>query len=472
MKIKDDKAKQFKLNKFTLSPVAIIAISFFLVIFIGSIFLILPISHNPGANVTYLDALFTSTSCTCVTGLVSVREGVADSFSIFGKVVMAILIQLGGLGVTTLAVIFFMIASRKLTFSEQSLIKESWNLNNLRGIKKIFFLVLLVSFSFEIFGACLSFLDFYFVHKYDMATSWGYAFFHSISSFNNAGFDIIGNSSLIEFENDIFLNLITSFLIIAGGLGFFVNIDIIKKKFHFKKFTLHTKIVLLYTLILIILGTLSIYLIELTNQVTEVSFMGSFFMSVSTRTAGFTMYNLGTFNDATIIIMCILMFIGASPGGTGGGIKTTTFALLLSYLRGVITGKRPYAFRRSINKDLIRRALLIIILGFSFFVIGFTLICVFEGNYNFIDLTTGEKLITYREGATRYNAIDFGFEAMSAFGTVGLSTGITSYLTPVSQVILIVLMYIGRIGPLTISTAFKGKNTVTYHYAEEDVSIG
>ena len=206
MKANDDKIKQFKLNRFTLSPVAIIAISFFLVIFIGSIFLILPISHNPGAKVKYLDALFTSTSCTCVTGLVSVRTGIADSFSIFGRVVMAILIQLGGLGVTTLAVIFFMIASRKLTFSEQSLIKESWNLNNLRGIKKIFFLVLLVSFSFEIFGACLSFLDFYFIHKYDMATSWGYAFFHSISSFNNAGFDIIGNSSLIEFENDIYLN--------------------------------------------------------------------------------------------------------------------------------------------------------------------------------------------------------------------------------------------------------------------------
>lgn len=472
MKIKSKELKPYKLHKFTLSPIAVIVISFLVVIFIGSIFLILPISHNPGAEVSYLDALFTSTSCTCVTGLASVKAGIADSFSIFGRVVMAILIQLGGLGVTTLAVIFFLIASRKLTFSEQSLIKESWNLKNLSGIKKIFLLVLLVSFSFETFGAILSFLDFYYIHKFDMATSWGYAVFHSISSFNNAGFDILGTNSLIDYENDIFLNLITAFLIIAGGLGFFVNIDIIKKKFHFKKFTLHTKIVLLYSALLVILGTLSIYLIELTNEVTKVSFMGSFFMSVSTRTAGFTMYNLGTFNDATIIIMCILMFIGASPGGTGGGIKTTTFALLLAYLRGVITAKRPYAFRRSLNKDLIRRALLIIILGFSFFVIGFTLICVFEGNYNYIDYSTGEKLIIYRDGATRYNAIDFGFEAMSAFGTVGLSTGITPYLAPASKVILIFLMYVGRIGPLTISTAFRGKNTATYHYAEEDVSIG
>ncbi len=472
MKIKSKEPKQFRLHKFTLSPIAIIVISFLAVILIGSILLILPIAHKPGATVTYLDALFTSTSCTCVTGLVSVKSGIADSFSIFGRVTMAILIQLGGLGVTTLAVIFFLIASRKLTFGEQSLIKESWNLKNLSGIKKIFFLVLLVSFSFETFGAILSFLDFYYIHNFDMSTAWGYAFFHSVSSFNNAGFDILGNNSLISYENDIFLNLITSFLIIAGGLGFFVNIDIIKKKLHFKKFTLHTKIVLLYTAILVVFGTLSIYLIELTNEVTQVSFMGSFFMSVSTRTAGFTMYNLGTFNDATIIIMCILMFIGASPGGTGGGIKTTTFALLLAYLRGVITAKRPYAFRRSINKDLIRRALLIIILGFSFFVIGFTLICVFEGNYNYIDYSTGEKLIIYKDGATRYNAIDFGFEAMSAFGTVGLSTGITPYLAPASKIILIFLMYVGRIGPLTISTAFRGKNTATYHYAEEDVSIG
>lgn len=459
-------------RRHSLRPVAVISLSFLSVILIGSFFLALPISHMPGAKVTYLDALFTSTSCTCVTGLVNVRAGVADSFSLFGRIIMAILIQLGGLGVTTIAVIIFLVASRKLTFAEQSLIKESWNLGSLKGIKKIFLLVLLTSFSFEFVGAILSFFDFYFIQGYEMATSWGYAIFHAISAFNNAGFDIISKDSLIPFESDIYLNLVTSFLIIAGGLGFLVNIDIIKKKFNFKKFSLHTKIAVFYSAFLILFGTLSIYLIELGNTSTRVSFMGSYFMSVSTRTAGFTMYNLGTFNDATIIIMCFLMFIGASPGGTGGGIKTTTFALLLAYLRGVTTGKRPYAFRRSINKDLIRRALLIIILGFSFFVVGFTLICVFEGNYNSIDLATGDKLITYRPGATRYNALDFGFEAMSAFGTVGLSTGITSYLSQGSQIVLIFLMYVGRIGPLTISTSFKGKNTAKYHFAEEDVSIG
>ncbi len=462
---------EYKPHRFTLRPVAIIAFSFLLVIFLGSLFLFLPRAHNDGHNISYLDAFFTATSATCVTGLVSIPAGVADTFSMFGKVIIAILIQLGGLGVTTLAVIFFMIASRKLTFSEQSLIKESWNLNNLKSIKTIFFQVLIVSFSFELFGAILSFFDFYYVQHFDLASSWGYAFFHSISAFNNAGFDLFGTDSLIKFEPDVYLNLVTAFLIISGGLGFIVTIDIIKKKFHFKKFTLHTKIVLCYTLFLIVFGTLAIYLIELANNLTNVSFMGAFFMSVSTRTAGFTLYQLNQFSDATIIVMCILMFIGASPGGTGGGIKTTTFALLISYLRGVVTGKRPYAFKRSVNKDLIRRALLIIILGFLFFLFGFTIMSIIEGGYNYITLD-GIKTIEYQEGAIAYNAVDFGFECMSAFGTVGLSTGITPYLEDGSQVILIILMYVGRIGPLTISTAFKGKNTILYHYAQEDVSIG
>lgn len=469
-KFLERQTKEFKPRRFTIRPVAIIALSFLLVVFIGSIFLVLPIAHNEGANVTYLDALFTSTSCTCVTGLVSIEEGAGASFSLFGRIILAILIQLGGLGVTTLAVMFFLIASRKLTFSEQSLIKENWNLNSLRGIKSIFFQVLLVSFGFEIVGAIFVFFDFYFIQNMEMAESWGYAIFHSISAFNNAGFDLFGTTSLINYENDVYLNIVTSFLIIAGGLGFFVHLDIFKRRYHFKKFSLHTKIVVIYSLALVVVGTLAIYLIELTNEVSNLSFMGAYFMSVSTRTAGFTLYDLGKFNDATILIMCMLMFIGASPGGTGGGIKTTTFAILLAYLRGVITGRRPCAFRRSINKDLIRRALLIIILGFMFFLVGFTVLCIVEGNYNYI--LNGEKLIEYQPGALRYNAVDFGFECMSAFATVGLSTGITPYLEPGCQVVLILLMYVGRIGPLTISTAFKGKNTIMYHFAEEDVSIG
>lgn len=469
-KLIEREKKEFKPRRFTIRPVAVIAFSFLLVIFLGSIFLILPYAHNEGANVTYLDALFTSTSSTCVTGLVSLEEGIGASFSLFGRIIIAILVQLGGLGVTTLAVIFFLIASRKLTFSEQSLIKENWNLNNLRGVKSIFFQVLLVSFGFEIIGAILTFFDFYYIHNMPMQEAWGYSIFHSISAFNNAGFDLFGTTSLINFEDDIYLNLVTSFLIIAGGLGFFVHLDIFKRRYHFKKFSLHTKIVLVYSLFFIVVGTLSIYLIELTNEVSDLSFMGAYFMSVSTRTAGYTMYDLGKFNDATILIMCVLMFIGASPGGTGGGIKTTTFAILMAYLRGVITGRRPCAFRRSINKDLIRRALLIIILGFMVFLFGFTILCIVEGNYNYI--LNGEKLVEYQPGALRYNAADFGFECMSAYATVGLTTGITPYLEPGCQVVLILLMYIGRIGPLTISTAFKGKNTIMYHYAEEDVSIG
>lgn len=456
-------------KKIKLKPIAIIALSFLGVIFVGACLLMLPGAHNEGHSLSFFDALFISTSCTCVTGLVPISEGVGALFNVYGRAIMAILIQLGGLGVTTIAVFVFMITSRKFSYTKQSLIKESWNLDSYKGVKRIFGEVLMVTFSIELIGSILLFLVFYFRYQFGLNESIGYAVFTSISAFNNAGFDLFGTTSLINFESDIALNFILSFLIIAGGLGFVVIIDMFNKKFNFKRFRLHTKIALTYSLFLIVTGTLLIYLTELYN-VSNTSFMGAFFMSVSTRTAGFTMYDLSKYRDVTILIMIIFMFIGASPGGTGGGVKTTTFALLFCYLRSIVTDREPHAFRRGLNRALIRKALLIILLGLMFFLLGVFIICLCEMDYNYIK--DGVKYKDYVEGASDFNTVDYAFEAMSAFATVGLSTGFTPYFSVGSKTVLIFLMYVGRLGPLTISTVFKSKNTQNYRYAEEHIAIG
>lgn len=466
-------------KKYSLSPSLIIASSFLIVILIGSVLLYLPISTN--TQISYIDALFTSVSATCVTGLYSLTIPPGNVFNLFGRSVLAILMNIGGLGVTTFAIVFFIVLNKKLNMSNQTLIKENWNLKNLSSIRQIFLQVLFISFGFEIVGAFLISLDFILIQHMEVDEAIGYAIFQSISAFNNGGFECMQDNfnNLIVFEDDLYLNLITSFLIISGGIGYFVIIDVIVKKFKFTKFSLHTKVAITYSLFLLVLGTLFIYFDEFNNinNVTEltpygVTFKGTFFMSVSSRTAGFTMYNLANFKDLTLLFLMTLMFIGASPGSSGGGIKTTTFALLIAYLRSVITGRRPHLFKRSIDDELIKKALLIILLGASFFIIGLCFISGFETNYNYVNTVTGEKSFYYVEGYLRFSTLDYAFDTMSAFSTVGLSTGITPYFSTGSKIVLILLMYIGRVGPLSISTLFKSNKSETWHYGYENISIG
>ena len=461
------------------NPVAIICFSFLLVIFLGSALLSLPIAIQPGVEVAYIDNLFTAVSCTCVTGLSSVTLGPGSTYTYFGRAVMGVLIELGGLGVTTLAVLFYMIFSHKLGFTSQNLIKENWNLRSLKSIRIIFLQVLLVSFSFIAFGTIIMFLDLSFLHNYNYLEAFGYGLFHAVSAFNNAGFDIFENNTtnLVMFNNDLLLNFTTAFLIISGGIGYFVIIECLKKKFKFPKFSLHAKIVLTYSLALIIIGTLLIYLLELGNpndfaptQPDGVTIFGAFFMSVSARTAGFTFYDLSLFKEVTLLFITCLMFIGARPGSAGGGIKTTTFALALAYLRGLFTNRHPYLFKRAIPYRLVRRALIIIILGFTFFLLGLLTICFLESDANY--LLDGQRYFEYVEGAKRFSLVDYTFEAMSAFGTVGLSTGFTPYYTLGSKIVLIVLMYVGRVGPLSISTTFRKQARETFRFPEEEVPVG
>lgn len=457
-------------KKFEIRPIAFICLAFLLVIFIGSLLLWAPFSLNEGVSVDYIDALFTSTSATCVTGLVSLPNGsVADTYNIFGRFVVAALIQIGGLGAATLAMSFILIISNSLTMNQQTLIKESWNISSFKGLKRIFYLNFLITFIAEFAGAILIFFDLYFLHGdviKGVDDAFGHAFFLSVSAFNNAGFDIFGNTSLISFSNDVFLNLIISLLIIFGGLGYLVIIDVVSKKCNFKKLNLHSKVVISMTLFLIVVGTLTIYLSENmahfinNSEPAGMTLLESYFLSVSTRTAGFTTYNLYDARIASILLMNILMFIGASPGGTGGGIKTTTAFALFMRIRSGFDGKHPHAFKRSIAKDTIQKAFTLFFLSTLFLSFFILLIFCFEGG-------------SIEGNGMTFDSLDYVFDAFSAFATVGLSVGVTPFFSLGSKICLILLMFIGRIGPMSISLSlFKYKKNINWKYVDEELPIG
>jgi len=452
------------------NPFLVIALSFLIMIIVGGTLLYMPFSLNNGIKVSYVDSIFTATTSLCVTGLISVKQGIADTYSVTGKLIIMLLIQIGGLGVTTFASIFFLLFMKKMDITHQNLIKESWSLTSYKEIRKVFYRIIILTFSIEFVGGILSTLIFYFGYNMNFVDAIFTGFFHSVSSFNNAGIDIIGTTSLINFNTDWLLLALTSVLIILGGLGYLVIIETFAKKFKFKRFSLHTKIVLTYTASLLIVGTLLIYLSELANSTTDINLLNSGFLSVSSRTAGFTSVNLSELGASTLLIIGILMFIGASSGSTGGGVKTTTFALFLVYFRSIITNKTPAIFKRTVSGSLIRRAMIIILLGITFFVTGFLLVCLFENNMIFI--LDGNRIPEYVEGSLIYNGVDYAFECMSAFGTVGLSTGITPYLSIGSKITLVALMYIGRVGPFTLSTMFRSKKTPLYRYVSEDCNVG
>ena len=273
----------------------------------------------------------------------------------------------------------------------------------------------------------------------------GISIFHSIAAFNNSGFDILGGlQNLIPYQNNLLLNLTTAGLIIFGGLGFLVILDILKKR-SFRALALHSKVVIVMSAVLILLGTL---LLKATENVT---WLGAFFQSVSARTAGFSTYPIGSFTDAGLFVLILLMFVGASPGSTGGGIKTTTLFALLQATRSAATGRMPTAFRRTVAGEVVQKAFIVTLLS-AFVVCGGTFIlCLLEPDLTFLQLL---------------------FEATSAFGTVGLSTGITPQLQPASKLIVILIMYTGRIGPLTVASLWAFRTEQHVWYSEETITIG
>ena len=434
-----------------LSPARIIALGFATVILLGSLLLILPCSIREGVTLNYIDALYTSTSAVCVTGLIAVDPG--STFTPLGQFFLAALIQIGGLGVTSVGAGIILAMGGKIKIKGRSLIREASNLDSGKGairfIKSVFFTTL----AFELVGALLSFIVF--VQDFPPLKAAGISIFHSIAAFNNSGFDILGLSgevhnsiNLIPYQSNLLLNLVTCGLIFFGGIGFLVIREAMEKRFRWKKFSMHSKIVISTSAVLIIIGTLLVKLTE------NVSWLGALFFSVSARTAGFSTYSLSTFSNAGLLIIAVLMFIGASPGSTGGGIKTSTFFSLLQGVKAAATNKSEKAFKYTIPKGTFRKAAVITMMA---------LVIVFTGTYLLLIMESGNPDISF---------IDALFEMTSAFGTVGLSTGITTSLGIGSKLLSILVMYIGRLGPLTIATLWYFTKGERAEYPNGNIAIG
>ncbi|MBP1757069.1 MAG: H(+)-transporting ATPase [Firmicutes bacterium] len=424
-----------------MNPGRFIALGFATVILLGAFILFLPFTHRTGVDVAFIDALFTSTSAVCVTGLNVVDT--YDTYNVFGQIVVAVLIQIGGLGVTSVGVGFMLLARRKVDFKDRILVKEALNLNSMKGVVKLIKSILLMTLCFESIGAILSFIVF--SQSFPMSRAIGASLFHAVSSFNNAGFDVLGNfKGLVDYQSNVLLNFTTCGLIIFGGLGFVVIKEIIYKH-SFKKYSLHSKVVITMTLFLLVIGTILLKFTE------NISWLGAFFFSTSARTAGFATYGVGGFTNAGLFILIILMFIGASPGSTGGGIKTTTAFTLFRSAFGVSANRPCGAFKRKLPGEVVMKAFLLAFLAMILVCFSTLLLCVFEPEYTFMQLL---------------------FEVVSGFGTVGLSTGITPDLNPISEFIIIITMFIGRVGPLTIASLWSVRPMTNVSYSEEAITIG
>ena len=422
-------------------PGRLIALGFALVILAGALILKLPVSVWPDAEVSFVDALFTSTSAVCVTGLIAID--VADHFTPFGQAVVAVLIQIGGLGVTSVGVGLILAAGKRVGIRGRMLAKEALNVDSFSGIIRLVRAVLLMTLFFETAGAVLSFLVF--IQDYPLPHALGISVFHCIAAFNNSGFDILGGlRNLIPYQNNVLLNLTTCGLIIFGGIGFLVILDVMKQR-RFKKLTLHSKVVITTSLVLIVSGTLFLKATE------NISWLGAFFQSVSARTAGFSTYPIGEFTNARLFVLCILMFIGASPGSTGGGIKTSTFFVVIQNVRSIFVKRPLSSFRRSISQENLSKAYIVTILSLGVVCLATFLMCILEPGCTFIQLL---------------------FEVVSAFGTVGLSTGITPGLSDAGKLVIILVMYTGRIGAFTLLSMWIDHPEPNARYTQEPVTIG
>ncbi len=436
-----------------LTPGRMIALGFAGAILLGSVLLMLPCSVKISGSVNYIDALYTSTSAVCVTGLLAIDPGTA--FTPLGQFFLGLLIQIGGLGVTTIGAGMILMMGKRINLKGRNVIREAGNLDNGKGVVRFLRNVLFMTLTIEIIGALLTFIVF--IGDMPLAEAIGKSLFHSVASFNNSGFDILGhsgemysNNNLFAYHDNVFLNLVTTALIILGGIGFLVIREAIDHKWHLKKYSMHARVVITVSAVLILAGTL---LIKLTEGESE-SWLGAYFHSVSTRTAGFSTTNIGSYTDAGLLVMTVLMFIGASPGSTGGGIKTSTFFVLMTGARSAATNTSEKAFKYSIPKDAFKKAAVITTMGLL------------------IVLTATFLLLVFEADNTNVGFADALFEMTSAFGTVGLSTGITSELTVQSKLLSIVIMYIGRLGPLTIATLWYFNKGERAEYPEGNIAIG
>jgi trk system potassium uptake protein len=445
-----------RLNPFTtpkVSPAKILVGGFALLILTGALLLTLPVSAQSG-RLSFLDALFTATSAVCVTGLVVVDTG--TYFTRFGQTVIMLLIQIGGLGIMTAATTFFILLGKKITLRERLVIQEALNQISMQGLVKLVSSILLLTLAVEAVGMLL--LSIRFIPVYGFGTGLYYALFHAISAFCNAGFDLIGGfRSLTPFARDPLVPGAIAIMFILGGLGFTVLLEIHQRR-RFARLTLHSKMVLCISALLLSLGTLTVLALEFNNPETlgQFGFFGkifnAFFTAATPRTAGFNTVPTDSLSQTTLFFLMLLMYIGASPASTGGGIKTTTFGTIVATVVSTVRGNDDVQlFKRRIPTEILSRALTIAVLAF---LLVFTVT---------MALTLTEKK----------PFLDMFFEAMSAFGTVGLSTGVTPELSPLGRVLIIITMFAGRLGPLTLVFAFaRYKRKDAVHYTPERILIG
>ncbi len=434
------------------SPPLILTLGFFILISIGALILSTPFVTRSGNPTNPIDALFVAASASCVTGLTPVNT--AEHWNTLGQVVIITLIQIGGLGIMTLASIIPLILRKKIGIKTRLILKEQLNIGSMEGVIRLFKYVLGFTLVVESLGAL--FLAIRFVPTYGLGKGIWFSIFHSISAFCNAGFDILGDS-IYPLRGDYLVNITIMCLIIIGGLGFMVTSEIYYKR-HFKNISTHSKLVLLTNAGLILVGALGFFVLEslksgvLSNETIGDGVLISFFQSVSARTAGFYSVDLSQINDSTAILLISLMFIGGSPGSTAGGIKTTTFAVLLLAVISVVKNeKEPIVFKRRISDDTIKKALSIFVISLSIVIFVSFVIAAIE-DFAFIDIL---------------------YETASALGTVGATLGITDKLSAVSKVLITLCMYLGRIGPITMALSFGLKSDVRLiRYPEGFISIG
>ena len=445
------------------SPARISICGFAILICIGTALLMLPEASTTSHGTTFVDALFTATSAACVTGLTVLDTG--HAFSLFGQTIILLLIQTGGLGIMTISTFVILMAGKRPSLVGKIVVQDTLTGGGERDLQSTLRDMVIFTFVIEGLGAAMMFLRF--LPAYGTGQAIYLSIFHSVSAFCNAGFSLFSHG-LEGYSTDWLINIVICLLIISGGIGFLVMSELKQKRPHnlrtLSQLSLHSKLVISTTLILIISTSIMITTMEWHNTLRSLSipdrFLAGFFHAVTARTAGFNTIPVGNFTNVTLFILILLMFIGASPGSCGGGIKTTTFATLIilgsSKLKGL---EKPEVFYRTISQESVNKAISLVMTSMLVIIVGTMLMLITERGNIPVPLSRGHFLKLL-------------FEVVSAFGTVGLSTGITADLTTAGKLILTVIMFIGRLGPLVIVMAISRSIAPRYQYAEENVMVG
>ena len=444
--------RQIGLSRLVLHPTQVLALGFLGVILLGTLALMLPVATVDNQGLHWLDALFTATSAVCVTGLVVVDTG--SMLTRVGQMIILVLVQIGGLGFMSLAAMIAVLLGKRITINNRVILKESLNHLSLQGIVQLVRYIVFLTLGIELIGALV--LAWSFGPHMPFGDALFHGVFHAVSAFNNAGFDLF-TTSLITYNTNLVVMTCVMLLLTIGGMGVLVWLNIINHGWQVAKWSLHTKIVMLTSALLLVIGSLLVFVFEyhalaFADFTLGEKILNSIFQSATSRTAGFFSVNMTSLTTATIMLMVVLMFIGASPGSTGGGIKTTTFALAVLTVSNVLRGRNEiHVGHRTVAAPLLLKSFAVIVVAISWVVVA-TLILTITESAPFLWLL---------------------FEVVSAFATVGLSLGVTPELSDIGKFVITTTMYIGRVGPLTLFSALMLRSSVPhYRYAEEQVLIG